>query len=179
MCELVGSRYDSCIYIANEEQEEALRIFWRAEDNRPENQPIPTDKYGDNALCLDKEFGGVLSGKDRPRNKAEYEEWRRGGDWLCLREKNNTEAKKRWLEVVKELGLKKYNTPKEPLIKDEKIRKAVKAWAEADGADEKIYLTKDDNGSRFANKYGGYIEFAFQIDIEERLYTLAELCGEE
>lgn len=70
-------------------------------------------------------------------------------------------------------------TPAEPLIKDEKIRKAVMAWAEADGADEKIYLTIDENGSRFANKYGGYIEFAFQIDMEERLYTIAELCGEE
>lgn len=69
--------------------------------------------------------------------------------------------------------------PAEPLIKDEKIRKAVRAWAEADGADEKIYLTIDENGSRFTNKYGGYIEFAFQIDMEEGLYTLAELCGEE
>ena len=69
--------------------------------------------------------------------------------------------------------------PDEPLIKDEKIRKAVRAWAEADGADEKIYLTTDENGSRFANKYGGYIEFAFRIDMEERLYTIAELCGEE
>lgn len=69
--------------------------------------------------------------------------------------------------------------PAEPLIKDEKVRKAVRAWAEADGADEKIYLTIDENGSRFANKYGGYIEFAFQIDMEEGLYTIAELCGEE
>jgi hypothetical protein len=69
--------------------------------------------------------------------------------------------------------------PAEPLIKDEKIRKAVRAWAEADGADEKIYLTIDENGSRFANKYGGYIEFGFMIDMEERLYTIAELCGEE
>jgi general stress protein YciG len=70
-------------------------------------------------------------------------------------------------------------TPAEPLIKDEKIRKAVRAWADADGADEKIYLTIDENGSRFANKYGGYIEFAFQIDMDERLYTIVELCGEE
>jgi hypothetical protein len=69
--------------------------------------------------------------------------------------------------------------PAEPLIKDEKIRKAVRAWADADGADEKIYLTIDENGSRFANKYGGYIEFAFQIDMDERLYTIVELCGEE
>lgn len=82
-------------------------------------------------------------------------------------------------------SLKKFNeewedyVPKEPLIKDEKIRKAVRAWAEADGADEKIYLTIDENGSRFANKYGGYIEFAFRIDMEERLYTIDELCGEE
>lgn len=82
-------------------------------------------------------------------------------------------------------SLEKFNAewedykPVEPLIKDEKIRKAVRAWAEADGADEKIYLTIDENGSRFANKYGGYIEFAFQIDMEERLYTIAELCGED
>lgn len=75
-----------------------------------------------------------------------------------------------WFEEIK---------PADPLIKDEKIRKAVRAWAEADGADEKIYLTIDDNGSRFANKYGGYIEFAFQIDMDERLYTIDELCGEE
>lgn len=70
-------------------------------------------------------------------------------------------------------------TPAEPLIKDEKIRKAVRAWADADGADEKIYLTIDENGTRFANKYGGYIEFAFMADYEEGLYTIAELCGEE
>lgn len=69
--------------------------------------------------------------------------------------------------------------PAEPLIKDEKIRKAVRAWAEADGADEKIYLTIDENGSRFANKYAGYIEFGFQIDMDEGLFTIAELCGEE
>lgn len=69
--------------------------------------------------------------------------------------------------------------PVEPLIKDEKIRKAVRAWAEADGADEKIYLTIDENGSRFANKYAGYIEFGFQIDMDEGLFTIAELCGEE
>ena len=82
-------------------------------------------------------------------------------------------------------SLKKFNeewedyTPTEPLIKDEKVRKAVRAWADADGADEKIYLTIDENGSRFGNKYGGYIEFAFRIDMEERLYTIAELCGKE
>ena len=70
-------------------------------------------------------------------------------------------------------------TPAEPVIKDEKIRKAVRAWAEVDGADEKIYLTIHENGSTFENKYGGYIEFAFQIDMEEGLYTISELCGEE
>lgn len=82
-------------------------------------------------------------------------------------------------EAERKAWLNKYDGIKEPLIKNEKIRKAVRAWADADGADEKIYLTIDENGSRFANKYGGYIEFAFQIDMEERLYTIAELCGEE
>lgn len=78
-----------------------------------------------------------------------------------------------------ERDLENTHSTREPLIKDEKIRKAVRAWAEADGADEKIYLTIDDNGSRFDNKYGGYIEFAFIINMEERLYTIEELCGEE
>lgn len=67
----------------------------------------------------------------------------------------------------------------EPVIKDYKIREAVRAWAEADGANEKIYLTVDDNGTNFVNKYGGRIEFAYIAPYREGLYTLEELCGSE
>lgn len=65
--------------------------------------------------------------------------------------------------------------PKEPLIKDEKIRKAVRAWADATG-------TKSVN-------YWGHLESCqndSSIDFQNGLglehgddYTIAELCGEE
>lgn len=74
-----------------------------------------------------------------------------------------------------------YN-PKEPLIKDEKIRKAVRAWAEACGYDGACIVEYD---KRFDELSGiahttvialGEIDF----DLEDRKrYTIAELCGEE
>ena len=75
-------------------------------------------------------------------------------------------------------------TPKEPLIKDEKIRKAVRAWADVSGI-EKV------------ESYGEYFWIGFvsentpslwkfecnYIDASEfeygKRYTIAELCGEE
>lgn len=69
---------------------------------------------------------------------------------------------------------------KEPLIKDEKIRKAVRAWAEASDI-EAVYLSSEALCwiEGFAK-----IEFAGNRDwykeLEEgKRYTLAELCGEE
>lgn len=71
-------------------------------------------------------------------------------------------------------------TPKEPLIKDEKIRKAVRAWAEAQGLTE-VYCAS--NGYEI---YGGVDDWVMQFEGEpfpfadkNRLYTIAELCGEE
>ena len=70
--------------------------------------------------------------------------------------------------------------PAEPLIKDEKIRKAVRAWAEAQGLTE-VYLAS--NGYEV---YGGVDDWVMQFKGEpfpfadkNRLYTIAELCGEE
>ena len=67
-----------------------------------------------------------------------------------------------------------------PLIKDEKIRKAVRAWAEASDI-EAVYLSSEALCwiEGFAK-----IEFAGNRDwfkeLEEgKRYTLAELCGEE
>lgn len=69
--------------------------------------------------------------------------------------------------------------PKEPLIKDEKIRKAVRAWAEVDGIDAVEIVSKyqlislDEQCS---------IEFFAEIypDYEHNEeHTIAELCGEE
>ena len=49
--------------------------------------------------------------------------------------------------------------PKEPLIKDEKIRKAVRAWAEANNI-RAVYYSPEEDG------YGEH-------------YTIDELCGDE
>lgn len=70
--------------------------------------------------------------------------------------------------------------PTEPLIKDEKIRKAVRAWAEAQGLTE-VYCTS--NGYEI---YGGDDDLGIQFEGEpfsfadrNRTYTIDELCGEE
>ena len=75
-------------------------------------------------------------------------------------------------------------TPNEPLIKDEKIRKAVKVWADASGI-EKV------------TSYGAYLwigfvsentvsDWKFECNYKDasefkhgKEYTIAELCGEE
>ena len=75
--------------------------------------------------------------------------------------------------------------PKEPLIKDEKIRKAVRAWAEAN---EREYLLVIKSGGRIEISDGSphliYISFHVDNDtlksIDDRTYYhIAELCGEE
>lgn len=70
--------------------------------------------------------------------------------------------------------------PKEPLIKDEKIRKAVRAWAEALGLQE-VYCAS--NGYEI---YGGIDEWVIQFEGEpfpfadkNKIYSIDELCGEE
>ena len=73
--------------------------------------------------------------------------------------------------------------PKEPLIKDEKIRKAVRAWAEANDVLE-VFIDCIGDGT--------YIELYDEDDGRRRIsalrpaglktgeaYTIDELCGEE
>lgn len=71
--------------------------------------------------------------------------------------------------------------PKEPLIKDEKIRKAVRAWAEANNFLDEIEVHSLTAGTRFS--IGHYdIEFLgyFIYDLESnKTYTIEELCGED
>lgn len=76
-------------------------------------------------------------------------------------------------------------TPKEPLIKDEKIRKAVRAWAEAN---EREYLLVIKSGGRLEISDGSphliYISFHVDNDtlkiLDDRTYyPIDELCGEE
>lgn len=70
--------------------------------------------------------------------------------------------------------------PKEPLIKDEKVRKAVRAWAEVVPSAQVRY---DHNDGRFYT-HSDYIQpysisFPIRLGLEEMTdYTIAELCGE-
>ena len=73
--------------------------------------------------------------------------------------------------------------PKEPLIKDEKVRKAVRAWAEACGAKQIKYSIAPnqyydaDMGTGFSIKFSTK---PVEVYLEEgKMYTIAELCGEE
>ena len=73
--------------------------------------------------------------------------------------------------------------PKEPLIKDEKIRKAVRAWAEANEISQAQFdrytsgFSASDDGHNLLSmiSFDGYV---FNCE-DGKYYTVAELCGEE
>ena len=70
-------------------------------------------------------------------------------------------------------------TQKEPLIKDEKIRKAVRAWANVNGIGGCI-CKEEINCITFETERGMFISFENADPIPpEGNYTIAELCGEE
>lgn len=75
--------------------------------------------------------------------------------------------------------------PKQPLIKDEKIRKAVRAWAEVNRDVSQVMFSKDVTGKSYSyltdTDSDAQIKFNFVIDGEldiYEVYTIAELCGE-
>lgn len=74
---------------------------------------------------------------------------------------------------------------KEPLIKDEKIRKAVRAWAEAVGDSPVCFYGYGDNAvgrlEIYREGYPAVFELGHQFyDLElNTQYTITELCGEE
>ena len=76
--------------------------------------------------------------------------------------------------------------PKEPLIKDEKIRKAVRAWAEANDINSCHYYYTDIKFNATEHRLQ-WIQTAIEFNdimgldnLEDgETYTIAELCGEE
>lgn len=75
--------------------------------------------------------------------------------------------------------------PKEPLIKDKKVRKAVRAWAEADDLDNFRVQNQHFNACKIIGYTAGtnkasFIVFQTTIPYADnkKLYTIAELCGE-
>ena len=68
---------------------------------------------------------------------------------------------------------------KEPLIKDEKVRKAVRAWAEANGIGGCV-CKEEIHCITFETERGMFISFENADPVPpEGNYTVAELCGEE
>jgi hypothetical protein len=92
--------------------------------------------------------------------KTEYENLSQCKDYTSLAELNEE-----WEDY----------TPKEPLIKDDKIRKAVRAWAEACNIERCLY----DGDGDFATRWHGIKLDCSQIELDEGHYSIAELCGEE
>ena len=69
--------------------------------------------------------------------------------------------------------------PKDPLIKDDKVRKAVRAWAEANGIGGCI-CKEEIHCITFETERGMFISFEDADPIPpEGNYTIAELCGED
>lgn len=74
--------------------------------------------------------------------------------------------------------------PAEPLIKDDKIRKAVRAWAEANNI-KAVYYSPEEDGFYVKNFYDEIVASIYFGDkpMEEdgygENYTIDELCGEE
>ena len=67
--------------------------------------------------------------------------------------------------------------PKDPLIKDDKVRKAVRAWAEANGIGGCI-CKEEIHCITFETERGMFISFEDADPIPpEGNYTIAELCG--
>ena len=74
--------------------------------------------------------------------------------------------------------------PVEPLIKDKKVRRAVRAWAEINGIDKVRYVPYGSNEYTLIYQridVNLWIQFEYRIGelVEEQFYTIAELCGEE
>lgn len=74
--------------------------------------------------------------------------------------------------------------PKEPLIKDEKIRKAVRAWVDAEGIEEVAVLCHtvwEGKMTEIAKPDDTRLEITFRRDLGIKMgkYSITELCGEE
>lgn len=68
--------------------------------------------------------------------------------------------------------------PAEPLIKDENIRKIIRAWAVENDSTRAVYYSPK---NELADSYGNIISFNLILrELKHGAdYTIAELCGEE
>lgn len=128
----------------------------------------------------------ILVGRDRenPRTRREAFEITGGlGEMLDKHIKRNNLNKS---EFIREAVAAKLEAemPKEPLIKDEKIRKAVRIWAEVNKtkyvwvtvAFDGISITQDERHP-FPTEYKQSITFECEVNFKSGYYTIEELCG--
>ena len=113
-----------------------------------------------------------------------------GGDYLNVYDDLDHQGKSWHYNSLAELNedWEDY-VPKEPLIKDEKVRKAIRAWAEANRVAEARYSSCHDaecelNARDDENKsivfIGNFVEMNERLDYSGRtIYAIDELCGEE
>jgi hypothetical protein len=126
-----------------------------------------------------------MMGKFRNKKTGEIKEW----DYVCaLTESNPGEIydSDEYDSIAKLCENWEDYEPVEPLIKDEKIRKAVRAWAEASSIDTtEIKVSK---GIVYTAIIGWKDCRRLSMDFESymlekledgKTYTITELCGEE
>lgn len=70
-------------------------------------------------------------------------------------------------------------TPKEPLIKDEKVRKAVRAWAEVWNSDQVKLDSNQYSLLTTVLELHGHCTMEIPNLNRNGIHTIAELCGEE
>ena len=107
-----------------------------------------------------------------------------GGDYLNVYDDLDHQGKSWHYNSLAELNedWEDY-VPKEPLIKDEKIRKAVRAWAEANEISQAQFdrytsgFSASDDGHNLLSMIS-FDGFVFNCE-DGRYYTIDELCGEE
>lgn len=112
-----------------------------------------------------------------------FESFKRGGPidlYFYLNKYEENEVDRKTYQSLSELNDEWEDyTPKEPLIKDEKVRKAVRAWAEANGIGGCI-CKEEIHCITFETERGMFISFENADPIPpEGNYTIDELCGEE
>ena len=70
--------------------------------------------------------------------------------------------------------------PKEPRIKDKKIRDIIRTWAEVNGATGATELRYYDDENCLVDIFRNEIHFNQLLGLEDdKTYTVTELCGEE
>lgn len=99
-------------------------------------------------------------------------------DWSCATLSNTTQIREEKHYASLALLNEEWEDykPTEPLIKDEKVRKAVRAWAEANGI-ERVW---HEYSSSWLRGNGLKIELENEVvELEQGHYSIDELCGEE